>query len=272
MNLEVLLQIAIKAALKAGEIIRNNSDRDIALERKEGGTSYASQVVSEIDRAAEAAILKELVPSCATYDLGLLSEESSDDGGRHEKDYFWCIDPLDGTLCFLNKFPGYSVSIALVSKSGRPQIGVVYDPSRQNLYYAAKGLGAFKNGEPWQPEAKNDYLSYVTDHYLEKTPRTKDIKILLQQKLVELKLSEYRLIEGAGCVLNGILVLENGPALMLKHPKTEKGGGSLWDYAATACIFEELGKTVSGFAGEALDLNKREDSFMHHQGMYYANL
>lgn len=271
MNVEVLLEIAIKAAKKAGEIIRNNSERDIALERKEGGTSYASQVVSEIDRAAEAAILEELLPSCTAYDLGLLSEESSDDGGRHEKDYFWCIDPLDGTLCFLNKFPGYSVSIALVSKAGVPQIGVVYDPSRHNLYYAAKGLGVYKNGKAWQPKAKNDYLSYVTDHYLEKTPRVEDIKTLLQQKLKELNLKEYRLIEGAGCVLNGILVLENRPALMLKHPKAEKGGGSVWDYAATACIFEELGKTVRGFDGKALDLNKKEDSFMHHQGMYYAN-
>jgi fructose-1,6-bisphosphatase/inositol monophosphatase family enzyme len=272
MNLEKLCESAMKAALAAGAVIRSYQNEDIEVEHKEGGSNYASQVVSKVDREAEQAVLKELIPSCEKYDLGLLSEETEDDGGRLEKDFFWCIDPLDGTLCFLNNFPGYSVSIALVSKSGEPLIGVVYDPSRDNLYHALKGQGAFKNRSPWQVKASNDYFTYVTDHYRAKTPRRDDIKLFLKQKLESLKLDRYELMEGAGCVLNGILVLENGPACMLKHPKAEKGGGSIWDYAATACIFKEMGKVVGGFNGEPLDLNKAENTFMNHQGMYYENV
>lgn len=271
MDLQKLGKIAVQAALSAGEIIRSYMDEDIMVEHKKGGSNYASQVVSKVDREAEQAILKELEPSCKEFDLGLLSEESDDDGGRLRKEFFWCIDPLDGTLCFLNKFPGFTVSIALVSRDGKPQIGVVYDPSRDNLYYAIRGKGAFKNGAPWNPKAKNPFFTYVSDHYLDKTPRREDILKFLDGKLHFLNLKEYKVLEGAGCVLNGILVLENGPACMLKHPKTETGGGSIWDYAATACIFEELGKKVTAFDGKPLHLNKKHGTFMNDQGMYYAN-
>ena len=72
--------------------------------------------------------------------------------------------------------------------------------------------------------------------------------------------------------MNAILVLENGPACFLKLPKKDIGGGCIWDYAATACIYQELGLPATNFKGEILDLNKKEDSFMNHQGVYYSNL
>ena len=93
-------------------------NEDIAVEKKQGGTSYASQVVTEVDRACETAILSHLLPTCQEFDLALLSEETEDDGSRFEEDFFWCIDPMDGTLPFINKQPGFSVSIALVAKMG----------------------------------------------------------------------------------------------------------------------------------------------------------
>ena len=56
-----------------------------------------------------------------TYDLALLTEESEDDRSCFEKDYFWCIDPLDGTLPFTRNEAGYSVSIGLVAEMVRPE-------------------------------------------------------------------------------------------------------------------------------------------------------
>ena len=79
-------------------------------------------------------------------------------------------------------------------------------------------------------------------------------------------------IAGAGSVLNGILVLENGPACMLKLPKKENGGGCLWDFAATACIYQELGLPATDFGGGRLDLNRKDGSFMNQEGVFYANL
>ena len=78
-------------------------------------------------------------------------------------------------------------------------------------------------------------------------------------------------MSGAGAVLNAIFVLENGPACMIKHPKKENGGGSIWDYAATACIYNALGLSATNYKGEKLDLNRKEGTFMNHEGVFYDN-
>jgi fructose-1,6-bisphosphatase/inositol monophosphatase family enzyme len=271
MDFSQLTDIAIKAALAAGKIIQKHLDEDVAVKQKEGGSSYASQVVTAVDRACEKAILAHLFPTCKTYDLGILSEETDDDSSRFEKAYFWCIDPMDGTLAFINKRPGFSVSIALIAKDGTPCIGVVYDPTRDILYQATLGFGAFRNGTPWIIENTNSFITYVTDRKLKDTPRAEEIEAILNEKAEQLSLTGIKEIDGSGSVLNAILVLENGPACMLKFPKKEIGGGSIWDYAATACIFKELGLPATNFVGERLDLNQKDGTFMNLEGVYFAN-
>jgi len=272
MNLTQLNNIAIKAALSAGEVIQKYMNDDIKVEKKVGGDSYASQVVTAVDLECEKVILSHLLPSCEEFDLALLSEETEDDGSRFKEDFFWCIDPMDGTLAFINKFPGFSVSIALIAKDGTPYIGVVYDPSTDSLYHAIKGVGAFKNGSPWEIKYTNDYLTYVTDRKLNDTPSAGEIESLLYKHAKKLSLNGVTEIAGAGSVLNGILVLENGPACMLKLPKKENGGGSIWDFAATACIYQELGLHATNFKGGRLDLNRKDGTFMNQEGIFYANL
>lgn len=271
MDLSKLKNIAIKAALSAGDVIRKYIDEDVSVDTKRAGASFASQVVTVVDRACEADILSHLLPSCEAYDIALVSEESDDDGSRFNADYFWCIDPMDGTLSFINKHPGFSVSIALVAKDGTPYIGVVYDPNTDTLYHAIKGHGAFKNGSPWVLKSGNKHLSYVTDRKLKDTLRSAEIESLLNKKLEKLNLNVVKEIAGAGAVLNAILVVDNGPACMLKFPKKERGGGSIWDFAATACIYHELGLSATNFAGNKLDLNRKEGTFMNHEGIFYAN-
>ena len=271
MNLSQLSKIAIKAARAAGTVIQNHMNDEIKVEKKEGGDSYASQVVTAVDLACEKAILSHLLPTCDEFDLALLSEETEDDGSRFKEDFFWCIDPMDGTLAFINKEPGFSVSIALVAKDGTPNIGVVFDPITDTLYHAAKGIGAFKNGSPWKIKHGNGHLTYVTDRKLKDTPRANEIESLLHEHVKKLGLSGVTEMAGGGSVLNGIRVLENGPACMLKLPKKENGGGSLWDFAATACIFQELGVPATNFAGRRLDLNRKDGSFMNQEGVFYSN-
>jgi len=272
MDLLQLKNIAIKAALSAGKVIQKYMNDDVLVKKKNAGTSYASQVVTQVDIACEKAILSHILPTCDQFDLALLSEESEDDGSRFEKDFFWCIDPMDGTLPFINKQPGFSVSIALVAKDGTPYIGVVFNPSTNSLYYAVKGKGVFKNGSPWEIKHINNHLTYVTDRKLKDTPRSAEIERLLDETAEKLSLNGVKEIAGSGAVLNAIHVLENGPACMLKLPKKESGGGSIWDFAATACIYKELGLPAANFEGERLDLNKKNDTFMNHEGIYYTNL
>lgn len=272
MDFKYLKNIAIKAALAAGKIIQQHMDDDIKVEQKAGGENYASQVVTEVDLACEKVILAHLLPTCEQFDIAILSEETEDDGGRFKKDFFWCIDPIDGTLAFINKYPGFSVSIALIAKDGTPYIGVVFNPSTNTIYYAIKGNGAYKNDELWKIESTNNHLTYVTDGKLNDTPHADKIKKLLNEKIAAFGLNGMKEIDGAGSVLNAIFVLENGPACMLKFPKKETGGGSLWDFAATACIYNELELRATNFDGGRLDLNRKDSSFMSHEGVFYANL
>ena len=113
-------------------------------------------------------------------------------------------------------------------------------------------------------------MTYVTDKKLSKTPNKTKILAILDDKISSLKLPKFKEIAGAGAVLNAILVVENAPAIFLKLPKKEKGGGSLWDFAATSCIFNELGLRASPFNGSKLNLNPKETSFMNTEGIYFS--
>lgn len=272
MDLQNLANIAIEAAFSAGKIIQKYLDKDVVVEKKEGGFSYASQVVTKVDRECENIILSHLKPTFNIYNIGLLTEETPDDGSRFEKEFFWCIDPIDGTLAFINKQPGFSVAIALIAKDGTPVIGVVLDPSTNTIYHAIKDNGAYKNRKPWEIKNTNNYLTYFTDKALKDTAESSKILKILNDYKTNLSLQSVEEISGAGAVLNAISVAENGPACFMKLPKKEKGGGSIWDYAATACIFNELGLPATNFKREKLDLNKKENSFMNHEGVCYLNL
>ncbi|MBC3759810.1 inositol monophosphatase [Hyunsoonleella sp. SJ7] len=272
MDLQHLANIAIEAALSAGKIIQKYMKEDIVVETKEGGSNYASEVVTKVDRECESIILSHLNPTCKAFDIGLLSEETKDDGSRFEKDFFWSIDPMDGTLAFINKQPGFSVAIALISKDGTPVIGVVFNPSTQTLYHAIQGKGAFKNLKPWWAKKTNDYLTYTTDKKLEDTPQANKIQGILNKHKANLGLKGITELSGKGAVMCAISVLDNGPACFLKLPKKDKGGGSIWDYAATVCIYNELGLPATAFNGEPIDLNKKNGAFMNDEGVYYSNL
>ncbi|MGB0837432.1 MAG: 3'(2'),5'-bisphosphate nucleotidase CysQ family protein [Flavobacteriaceae bacterium] len=272
MNFNTLAKIAVQAALDAGALIEKHLGTTLEVRHKGTGQNLASQVVTDIDIACEKLILSHLLPSCHRYDLALLSEERPDDGSRFEKEYFWCIDPLDGTLPFIQNRPGFSVSIALVAQDGSPVIGVVYDPVKRNLYQAIKGEGVLKNDKPWVPLKKNNYLTYVTDKTLEETPSRAGIESSLEGITKEMNLEKIVEKSGGGSVMNAIYVLENAPACLIKLPKKEDGGGSIWDFAATACIFNELQHSATNYDGDPLALNKRENTFMNDQGIFFSSI
>ena len=131
-----LLNIAVKAARKAGTTISRYADRvdSIAVTSKN-----ANDFVTEVDLRAEQdiiEIIKEAYP-----DHEILAEESGHEGNS---DVVWIIDPLDGTTNFMHGFPQYSVSIA-VQVNGELDQAVVYDPFKQELFTASKGNGATVN-------------------------------------------------------------------------------------------------------------------------------
>jgi len=133
------LNIAVKAARRAGQII-NRASLDVDKLRID--VKQQSDYVTEVDRAAEAAILDVLREAYPTY--GILAEESGLAGTSADNEFQWIIDPLDGTTNFIHGVPQYAISIGLAHKGVMTQ-AVVYDPNRNEIFTASKGGGAFVN-------------------------------------------------------------------------------------------------------------------------------
>ena len=131
-----LLNIGIRAARAAGEIIIRNIDHMSDLSITEKGLN---DYVTTVDKNAENVIIETILKSYP--DHSILAEESGDIGVN---EYQWVVDPLDGTTNFLHGFPHFAVSIALKHKNVLEQ-AVIYDPIKQELFTATKGAGAHLN-------------------------------------------------------------------------------------------------------------------------------
>lgn len=269
-DLKILHSAARDAATAAGKLIAEKAKTQVETKLKDGGTGYASQVVTEVDIASQEVILHRLASCTREYDLGLLTEEHEDDNSRFEKDCFWCIDPLDGTLPFIEKTSGFSVSIALVAKSGEPLLGVIYDPHADVLYEAIKGRSAFRNNAIFEKKESSEIFTLVSDRSMLKQPRFNELYDAVCSIAKEQGCDKVKHISHGGAAMNAMRVTESSPSVYFKLPKKEKGGGSLWDYAASACIASAAGCTVSDIKGEALPLNQ-VPVFMNESGCIYAS-
>ena len=131
-----MLNIAVRAARAAGDIILRNVDR---VDRLNVDSKRRNDFVSDVDRMAEREIIQVLHRSFP--DHAILAEET---GAHGDHECTWIIDPLDGTTNFLHGFPQFAVSIAL-RKGRHLDQAVVYDPLRQDLFTASRGAGAELN-------------------------------------------------------------------------------------------------------------------------------
>ena len=264
-DLTVLTGLAIAAANDAGQMITHA--RPVEVEYKETGASPSSQVVTEIDRRAEAMIIAHLGPSLARFELGLLTEERADDGSRLQADHFWCVDPLDGTLPFIEGQPGSAVSIALVRRNGVPLVGVIYDLTAKMVLHAVSGRGAFIGGELWSAPKPTDRLAVFADRsFLRNEPDR--LVAALERVAEECGLDGADIHTGAGGVMNAVGALQAPPGCYLKLPGPD--GSSAWDLAATACVFAEAGAVATDGYGEPLELNRQASTFVSHRGVVFA--
>lgn len=144
------LETACKAAKEAGKMILSRRGGELATEEK----SSSFDVVTEFDKKAEQMIRASILESYP--DHAFLGEEETFLSSRplHEVleaavdiPFLWIVDPIDGTTNFVHEIPGFTVSIALARK-GELVLGVIYDPSRDELFWAEQGKGAYLNGNP----------------------------------------------------------------------------------------------------------------------------
>jgi myo-inositol-1(or 4)-monophosphatase len=137
METKELVRFAEDVARGAGGILRRNYGR-----KQEVHYKGEINLVTEVDRRSEAYIMERI--RTAFPDHGILSEESSEI--TSSSPYRWIVDPLDGTTNYAHNYPCFCVSIA-VERDGAQLAGAVYDPLLDEMFVAASGGGAFRNGE-----------------------------------------------------------------------------------------------------------------------------
>jgi myo-inositol-1(or 4)-monophosphatase len=239
-----MINVAVKAARAAGSII-NRAALDIESVRV--SQKQANDFVTEVDHAAEQAIIETLLAAYPGH--GIWAEESGREHGAKDSEFVWIIDPLDGTTNFIHGLPIYCVSIALAVKSKVEQ-AVVYDPTRNDLFTATKGRGA-----------------YLNDRRLRVSKRTD-----LQQALVSTgfpyrmgdHFNQYLSLMGEVMQRTAGLRRPGAAALDLAYVAAgytdaffEKGLQP-WDVAAGSLLVTEAGGLVGNFTGEADFLEQGE--------------
>ena len=239
-----MLNIAIKAARGAGAIINRAS---LDLDRLQVNTKAPNDFVTEVDHAAEASIIETLLGAYPGH--GILAEESGSTRGAKDSDYVWIIDPLDGTTNFIHGLPTYAVSIALAFRN-QIQQAVVYDPARNDLFFASKGRGAFLN-----------------DRRLRVSKRTRMAEALIGTGFPFRKGDDVdRYVRLFTAVMKSCAGLRRPGAAALDLCYVAAGwydaffetGLSPWDVAAGSLLVTEAGGLVGNFTGEADFLHRHE--------------
>ncbi|PZP29875.1 MAG: inositol monophosphatase [Roseateles depolymerans] len=243
-SLHPMLNVAIKAARAAGAIINRAS---LDLDALRINTKSPNDFVTEVDHAAEGAIIETLLQ--AYPDHGILAEESGRTHGAKHSEFVWIIDPLDGTTNFIHGFPVYCVSIALAHR-GVVQQAVVYDPSRNDLFYATKGRGA-----------------YLNDKRLRVSKRTRMSDALIGTGFPfrrgdnfkrYVKMFEEVMQQCAGLRRPGAAALDLCYVAAGYYDAFFETGLQPWDVAAGSLIVTEAGGLIGNFTGEADFLHQRE--------------
>jgi myo-inositol-1(or 4)-monophosphatase len=243
-SLHPMLNIAIKAARAAGSIInRGSQDLDILKISQKGPNDF----VSEVDQAAEAAIIEVLLQAYPQH--GILAEESGREHGAKHSEFVWIIDPLDVTTNFLHGFPVYAVSIALAFR-GQVQQAVVYDPTRNDLFYASRGRGAFLNDRRLRVSKRTRLSDSLIGTGF---PFRKGDSFQRYVKMFETVMQNCAGVRRPGAAALDLCYVAAG-----WYDGFFETGLNPWDMAAGSLMITEAGGLVGNFTGEADFLEQKE--------------
>ena len=240
-----MLNVAIKAARAAGAII-NRAALDVESVRV--AAKQTNDFVTEVDKAAEDIIIETLLE--AYPDHGIWAEES----GRREgtgagKRHMWIIDPLDGTTNFIHGFPVYCVSIALMYH-GKIEQAVVYDPSRNDLFCATKGRGAYLNDRRLRVAKRTQLRDCLISTGFPFRPGDNFKNYMAMLTEVMPRVSGVRRPGSAALDLAYIAAGFSDGFF--------ETGLSPWDVAAGSLLVTEAGGLIGNFTGEANFLEQKE--------------
>ena len=229
-NLVALGRHVAAAVREAGELAMKSFRSPIKSWFKHGNSP-----VSEVDLAIDALLRERLAatgPAC-----GWLSEETVDDPARLSAEHVWIVDPIDGTRGFLAGVPDWTISVALAS-AGRPVMAALYAPATDELFLAAAGGGATRNGTPIAVTEGGSLAGARVAGPERRLGRLAPLGIVPEPKVHSLALRIARVAQGT---------LD----LALAGPNSHD-----WDLAAADLLVHEAGGALTTLGGETLVYNR----------------
>lgn len=227
------IETALKAASLSRRVIIEHLGR---LSESDVNLKHAADFVTRADRESQDVILNTIKEAFPGH--GFLAEEAPEEAGDAE--YRWIIDPLDGTTNYIHGYPVFSVSIALERK-GEVILGVVSDPTREEVFTALKGRGAFLNGRPIRVSSVSSMEeSLITTGFP-----------FRQKDLIDLYLRAFKnvFLRVSGIRRAGSAAIDLAYVAAGRCEGFFEAGLSPWDVAAGAALITEAGGAVTDFGG-----------------------
>jgi myo-inositol-1(or 4)-monophosphatase len=238
-QLQIFLDVATESVLAAGAILQERWGKLEHIQEK----GRPGDLVTEADKQAEAAVLEVLTRHLPNHQI--LAEESGKLGGT-DSQYLWAIDPLDGTTNYAHGFPAAATSVGLLI-DGIPQVGAVYNPFSNELFRAARGLGATCNRRPIRVSKTTELSkSLLITGFAYDRRETSDNNYAEFCYLTHLTQGVRRV----GCASMDLAAVACG-----RLDGYWERGIQPWDMAAGIVILEEAGGKVTAYDGSPIDLD-----------------
>jgi myo-inositol-1(or 4)-monophosphatase len=237
MNLQHIHDHIITIARQAGGVVMQYYEQPIVQSTK----STAADVVTTADKATEKVIVAELLEHYPHHHI--VGEEGGGQGADPEiAEYFWYVDPIDGTNNFANKIPHFCTCIALTDKDLNPLVGVVYDPVRDELFSAIRGEGAWCDGVAVYVSKTDDLSRSVVSSGFPYSKWTNDDDNLAEWGRFVKRVRGVRRM--------GSAALDSAYVACGRFEGYWERYINAWDIAAAALLVLEAGGTVTNYAGE----------------------
>ena len=244
------LEIAVNAAIKAGETILDIYDRNFRTTTKTDDSP-----VTDADFKSNEIIKKIL----SKTDYSILSEEDIDDPKRLSENTIWVIDPLDGTSDYIDKTGEFTIMISLI-KNNEPILGVIGWPTEKTLFVAQKGSGAFRySNNEWTKMS----VSKISDLSLCRTVGSRHHLTDKEKNFIK-KLGIINFTSIGSSLKVGKISSGEADAYITTTDKMKE-----WDSAASHCIVHEAGGKMTDMLGNDISYNNKD--VYHHNGILVTN-
>jgi len=249
------IESIIDTVIEAGERVREIYESDFEVSKKDDN-SPITKADLESNKIIRAALEKTGIP--------ILSEEDVDDKSRLSSDKIWIVDPLDGTTDFVNRTGEFTIMVGLV-ENHVPVMGLIYWPTKQKLYYAERGMGAFCSHSDTVEECVWEVIS------VRETQNLEDCLALVSRHHLsdrEKKILDHLKITHTASIGSSLKVTEISSGMADVY-LTTTNKMKQWDTCASFCIISEAGGKITDVAGNELVYNT--DIVNHENGLLVTN-